>query len=89
MEISFDPAKDAANRRKHGIPLSLASRFDLSTAQARLDDREDYGEDRYIATGFIGANLYTLVYTLRQDIVRPISLRDATKQERREHAEGD
>ena len=46
-----------------------------------MDDREDYGELRMIALGFIGNVLHVLVFTERGDNVRVISLRKATKPE--------
>jgi uncharacterized DUF497 family protein len=42
--IEFDPAKDAANIKKHGI--SLARVADLVPAASIVDDRFDYGETR-------------------------------------------
>jgi hypothetical protein len=32
MEIEFDPAKDEANRRRHGVSLDLAAEMDFEVA---------------------------------------------------------
>ncbi|MDR6126060.1 uncharacterized DUF497 family protein [Sphingomonas sp. SORGH_AS802] len=32
MEVTFDPAKDAANIAKHGLSLADAAGFDLANA---------------------------------------------------------
>jgi len=72
--IEFDPAKDQINRSKHGVSLSLAESFEWDSA---LHDRYAYGEPRYIAYGLIGDRVYCLVYTLRGETLRAISLRKA------------
>lgn len=46
------------------------------------DDREDYGEDRFRALGFIDETLCAMVFTEREELVRVISLRRASRQER-------
>jgi uncharacterized DUF497 family protein len=86
VDVEFDPAKDAENTRKHGISLKRAEDFDMATADYKVDDREDYGEVRFRATGFLDGRLYSLTFTMRGEIVRPISLRNATKQEQRDYA---
>ena len=91
MQIEFDPNKDAANRAEHnGLSLAQAADFDFTTALEVLDDRYDYGEDRWVAIGFLGLSLHVLVYTLRGDdeeILRPISLRRATAAEVQNYVE--
>jgi uncharacterized DUF497 family protein len=81
MEIEFDPAKDAENQIKHGIPLSLAASFEWDAAQVQVDDRFDYRETRMVAIGPIGDRIHVLVYTMRGETLRPISLRKANRRE--------
>lgn len=82
MEIEFDPDKDVINTAKHGgISLAAAEGFDMETALVALDNREDYGEDRWIAVGLIGVILHVLVFAERDGRIRPISLRKAQKSE--------
>lgn len=71
--MTFDPEKDRRNIAKHGI--SLARWVDMEMLAVVIDDRFDYGEERYRAFGRIGARAYCLTFTLREGIVRPISLR--------------
>lgn len=85
--IEFDENKDAANRREHGISLEKAQNFDFSTALQIEDTRRDYGEVRTIALGYIGSRLYVLVYTMRGEVIRPISLRKANPRERKRYEE--
>lgn len=85
MNIEFDPAKDAANQAKHGVPLAAAADFDWDTALEREDDRFDYREIRFVAIGLIGSGLHVMVFTegSDDDSVRVISLRPAEKHETR------
>lgn len=82
MAIEFDPAKDAANIAKHGVSLAKAADLDISVAVTAQDTRFAYGEDRFIAIGPVGADLHVLVYTLRGENVRAISLRPANEKEK-------
>ena len=80
----FDPAKEAINLSKHGI--SLARWIDLEVFAIVRDDRFDYGEPRYRAYGVIDGVSYCLVFTVRNERYRPISLRHAHGKEMRRHA---
>jgi len=85
MEITYDPNKDAANQQKHGVSLADAAQIEWDTALERLDDRNDYGEDRYQALGFIANRLYCVVYVEREEGRRIISLRKANNREYKEY----
>jgi len=87
--IEFDPIKDAANLRKHGVSLALAVDFEWETARIEEDTRFDYEEQRFKATGYIGMRLYVLIYCLLdcEDVTRVISLRPAEPKEYRHYAE--
>jgi len=80
--IEFDEAKRQANLAKHGCDFLIVDDFDWSTAIVREDTRFGYGETRLVALGFVGVNLYSLVYTERGSTVRVISLRTANRKER-------
>jgi len=86
MLIEFDPVKDAINCRKHGISLRAAESFEWDTAHIIEDIRDDYPEQRFKATGYIGARLYTVIYCLRDDVARIISLRLSNPKEARHYA---
>jgi uncharacterized DUF497 family protein len=81
IEITFDPAKDAANRVKHGLSLAEAGRLEWDTALIDRDDRRDYGEARMLAIGYIGHRLYFVVFVERDGVRRIISLRKANPRE--------
>jgi uncharacterized DUF497 family protein len=52
-----------------------------------LDDREPYGEDRYVILGLVDNRLLYIAYTLRGDKIRIISARGAEPHERRQYHE--
>jgi hypothetical protein len=53
-----------------------------------LDDRFTYGEERWLALGPIGTKLYALAFSPRgKNKVRVISLRPATKNEKKAYVE--
>ena len=87
MEITFDPAKDAANIIKHGVSLALAVEFDWETANIRQDERHDYGEARMAGIGYIGLRLHYVAFVERDGGYRIISLRKANPRESMRYAQ--
>ena len=81
MDYEFDPAKDESNMDKHGLSLADADGFEWETAVVRDDARKRYAEPRFEATGLIGIRLHVLVFCIRADVVRVISLRKANSRE--------
>ena len=88
LEFLFDRSKDRINRNKHGIGLSRAADFDFDAAIFVVDDRNDYGEVRIKAIGFLDARLYALVFTQEGENIRAISLRKASKDEESNYEDG-
>jgi uncharacterized protein len=81
VKIDFDDAKDAANREKHGISLRRAADIDWRDLKAVHDARRNYGENRYIAAAPINGRLHIVVFTIRTNALRIISLRRANRRE--------
>lgn len=79
--LEWDTAKDEANIAKHGVSLALAEAIEWDQGIAMVDDRKDYGETRYIAYAPIEDRVFVVVYTLRGQVTRVISLRKANKRE--------
>jgi uncharacterized protein len=73
----WDETKRAANIADHKIDFTAIYEFDWDTAVFIVDDREDYGELRESAIGFIGVTLHVVVFTERGQRTRIISLRKA------------
>ena len=82
MELEWDEEKRESNLAKHGLDLTVSLELFADYFMERLDTRHDYGEDRWVALGIIRGTVVVLVYTERDDKLRPISLRKATVQER-------
>lgn len=80
---TWDPPKNVTNLRDHGVDFAAAQLFEWEFAVVEIDDRDDYGELREVATGFIGDVLHVLVFTVRGDATHIISLRKANKRERK------
>ncbi|MBZ9739328.1 MULTISPECIES: BrnT family toxin [unclassified Mesorhizobium] len=87
MLFEWDETKARTNRAKHGVDFVIAPSFDFANAPVRLDDSEDFGEDRLVAIGLIEAGVYVMVYVERGDAVRVVSLRKATRQEIMDYVE--
>jgi uncharacterized protein len=86
MEFEFDPAKDEANRFKHGLRLAFGMRvFDDPFHEVLPSFRPVDGEDRYKAVGLVGGRLYTTVYVWRDDKIRLISVRRSNASEQRDY----
>ena len=81
-EFEWDARKAALNLRKHGISFSFAARVFLDEHRIeRLDERDDYGEARFITVGLVDGFEVLVFYTLRQEIIRMISARKADHDE--------
>ena len=91
MNVTFDPAKDAANLAKHGVSLTEAAGFEWGTAVVWPDTRRDYGEPRMVALGYIGLRIMSVVFVDRPPEQpterRIISLRKANTREVKRYAE--
>ena len=70
MRIEFDPAKDAANKAKHGVSLALANELDWEAALVWVDDRFEYDELRMIALAPKTEILYYVAFLERGEIGR-------------------
>ena len=82
--FELDPLKDEGNKRKHGLPLDLGAQlFDREFIEEQ-DERQNYGEARFVATGPIAAladRICVVVYTWRNGTRRLISFRKANDEE--------
>ena len=76
--------KDEINKAKHGLPLDLGSEVFEGPFVEEQDDRFDYGETRFIATGPVASladRICVVVYTWRDAKRRLISFRKANDDE--------
>jgi len=83
LKFEWDEAKAKSNFKAHGVSFELAKTvFDDAFAVDRIDDREAYGEERFIIVGMTeGKVLLVVAYAERHGRIRIISARRATKRE--------
>jgi len=80
----FDPAKDAVNRQKHGLPLAFGDRmFEDDNHLIIPSVREIDGEERSKVIGVVDRKLFTGIFVWRGDLPRFISVRRSNKGEER------
>ena len=82
--FEFDPAKSALNKDKHGI--------DFTEAQALWEDEDrmqalaqNKGEERLLTVGLFMDRLWCAVFTMRDGVIRIISVRRAREKEVEEY----
>ncbi|MGO8954433.1 MAG: BrnT family toxin [Rhodomicrobium sp.] len=84
--FEWDEKKAAGNLAKHGVAFDTIFDFDWANSVEVEDDRFDYGEDRYVAIGWLGGELHSVTFTCRGDIIRIVSLRKSDKRDRKFYA---
>ena len=83
LQFEWDEAKAAGNLEKHGVSFLAAAEIFANEIVERIDDREDYGELRFIALGRVELDVYRVVFTWRgENVVRIISVQKASRHER-------
>jgi len=84
MEFEWNENKNGENIRKHGFDFADAWQVFENPLLVKLDDRTDYGEDRWTGIGMMSNGIVIVfVFTERdQETIRIISMRKATKNER-------
>ena len=81
MRVHFDPNKNERNVRERGLSFEQAAEFDFSSALVFVDERQDYGETRYVALGMLSDRLHVLCFTETDDGIRVVSFRKANSRE--------
>ena len=89
MRFAWDEAKAEENRRRHGITFEEASTvFADENARLKHDPDHSQEEDRFLLLGF-SAKLRLLIvchaYRENDEVIRIISARKATPNERRQY----
>lgn len=93
MQFSWDELKNRSNRRKHGIGFDTATRVFLDPFNVTRQDQIVSGEERWQTIGRVNGLLLILVaYTVidqerEEDVIRIISARRVTRQERIDYEE--
>lgn len=90
MNITYDPAKNKINRKKHRIDLADVEGVFYDDRAITVEDR-DHAEERFVTLGIDGiGRLLVVAYHYRgEDQIRVISARLAEPNERRAYQEGE
>ena len=90
LRFEWDPGKDGANRRKHGVGFEEATSVFLDEDALLIDDPDHSDEeDRFVLLGLSRLRLLVVChcYRLGGDVIRIISARKADRSERKLYAQ--
>ena len=89
MTVTYDPKKNTANLKKHGVSLAEGDGVLSVPLATTIEDESAEGEQRFVT---LGANIFgalmVVVWTPQNDDARIISVRKPTAKERRTYEEG-
>jgi uncharacterized protein len=85
MNFEWDETKRLINLAKHGVDFVRALRIFNDSTLEILDQRQNYGEVRIIATGTVENEVFVVVYTWRGKNRRLISARKAGNNARKKY----
>lgn len=77
MKIVYDETKRVTTFHERGLDFADAAQVFAGPTVTLEDTRRDYGETRWISMGLLGQRAVVLVWTLRDDSRRIISMRYA------------
>ena len=75
MRITCDPAKRKWTLQERGLDMRRAKEVFAGPHFTRADDRQDYGEPRFITAGWLDSRLVVFAWTPRGTARRIISMR--------------
>lgn len=81
MTFCWDENKRKANLDKHHLDFADAPRIFAAPLLTTFDDREDYGEDRWVGIGMLDGRVVSIVFCELGDTIRVITLRKASVRE--------
>jgi uncharacterized DUF497 family protein len=82
VELEWDERKRQWTIETRRLDFADVVDFDFVTANTIEDTRTDYGEVRFVSTGFLHDRLCVLCWTRRGERIRVISLRKANDREK-------
>jgi hypothetical protein len=81
MRITCDPAKQQWTLQERGLDMLRAKEAFAGPHFTRMDDRQDYGEPRFITAGWLDSHLVVFAWTPRGAARRIISMRHCHERE--------
>jgi len=88
MKFTWNESKRKANLLKHGMDFIDAKAVFSSATFVFEDDRFYYGEQRFVTLGMLRGVVVVIAHTERNDRIRIISMRKATKNEQKIYFQG-
>ena len=86
MKFDWDPQKNQANIAKHELDFADTPKVFRLPLRISLDERQDYGEERWVGLGILDGRVIVVVFTEPgQQTIRIISLRKALPYERKRY----
>jgi uncharacterized protein len=85
MEFTWDKNKRLSNLAKHGLAFEDAPWVFTDEAFVVEDTRNEYGEPRLILYGPLFGRIVAVVFTVRDDVMRLLSMRKANQREHRSY----
>jgi len=83
MDFEWDTTKAASNVRKHGVRFSEAAVALQDDSAVTIDDPDSEGEERFASIGVDDrGRVLVTIFTYRDEAIRIISSRRASKKER-------
>ncbi len=86
MQVDFDSIKRAKALAERGLDFARAGEVFSGKHFTGQDMRQDYAEDRFVTVGLLDARLVVMVWTLRGEVRRIISMRKANEREKAYYA---
>jgi uncharacterized DUF497 family protein len=81
--VTWDAPKRRANLRKHGFDFADTEEVFAGVTLTYEDDRLAYGEQRWVTLGLLREIVVSMVHTEQGDDIHMISMRKATRRERK------
>jgi len=81
MKFIWHEAKRKTNLKKHGVDFVDAQKVFAGPTFTFEDNRDNYGEQRWVTLGLFGMKVIVIVHTETLDEIRIISMREANKNE--------
>ncbi len=83
MQFEWDGAKNRSNLAKHGLDFADAELVLAGPCVTFVDDRFDYGEERFVTLGLLAGRLVIIAPAVRGGATRIISMRKANQREQK------
>lgn len=81
MRITYDPGKRTHTLQTRGLDFLDAAAVFAGKHLTGIDDRQNYGERRYITAGYLASRIVIVVWTPRGDARHVIPMRKANERE--------